>query len=122
MQRLKVKLKPFDATIAKNHSKRRFRPVIHQLFQLRKELLHSRRQKKQQAVGSAAKKCTFALLILFLKELNRILFLKRNRIRATLAEEEARLMQQRDESQDLVHVPQQPVPWQCNQGSVFNDT
>jgi hypothetical protein len=50
MQRLKVKLKPFDATIAKNHSKRRFRPVIHQLFQLRKELLDSRRrQKKQQA-------------------------------------------------------------------------
>jgi hypothetical protein len=30
------------------------------------------------AIGSAAKKCTFALLLLFLKELNWILFLKRN--------------------------------------------
>jgi hypothetical protein len=41
---------------------------------------------------------------------------------ATLAKEDARLMQQRDKSQDLVHVPQQPVPWQRNRGSVYNDT
>jgi hypothetical protein len=44
-------MKQFGATLAaKSASKRRFRPVIHQLFQLRKELLDSRRrQKKQQA-------------------------------------------------------------------------
>jgi hypothetical protein len=46
-----VKLKPFDATLtAKNVIKSRFRTVIHQLIQLRKEILDSkRRQKKEQA-------------------------------------------------------------------------